>query len=176
MNIDDSAKLIFCKNTFNSFNSIFLLNCRSVNDCFGCVNLNNKSYHFFNEPLSREGYTEKLKEILGSYQKMEEYKNKFYEFSLKFPMRENNSIKTVNSSGDYLFECKNMKDSFESNASENCKYIFSSKMIKDSIGTIGYGFHSEMLLECTSTGYSSKTIGTSMLPSLYDVLKPLKFL
>ena len=100
VNILKSNGLIFAKNTFDSMDSYFVLNCRNINNCFGCVNLQNKSNFFLNEPLLREEYIKKVNEIIGSYSRMEDFKKTFYEFSSKFPRRENNNFKTINSIGD----------------------------------------------------------------------------
>ncbi len=169
VNISDSSHIFFGKNISNSFDAGLVLNCRSVNDCFACVNLNNKSYHFFNEPLTQEEYKKRVSEVMGSYSKMLEMRKRFDEFSLQFPRRENNNLKTVDCLGDYLLECKDVAHSFEVTEAENCKNLFSSKAIKDSIGTIGFGFQSEMLLECVATGYSSKIIGSYAVESSQNV-------
>ena len=87
-------------------------------------------------------------------------KEKFEAFTKKFPMRENNNFKTIDCVGDYLSECKNVQHSFEVSKAENCLYVFSSKVIKESLGTIGFGTNSEYLLECVATGYSSNVIGS----------------
>ncbi len=160
VNVSESNHIFFGKNTFDSFNSSLVLNCRNINDCFCCVNLLNKSYCIFNKQLTREEYKKRLEEVIGSYSKMKEAQEKFNQFSLQFPRRENNNLKTMDSTGDYLFECKDVKESFEIARAENCKYLFSSKEIKDSMGTIGYGFKSGMLLECVATGYSSNVMGS----------------
>ena len=41
----------------------FSKNCVGCSNCFGCVNLRNKSYCIFNEQYTRESYFEKLKEF-----------------------------------------------------------------------------------------------------------------
>jgi hypothetical protein len=160
VNIQKSSGVAWGRNVVSCVDCFFILNASNLINCFGCVNLRNKSYCWFNEQLTPEQYNQKLKEVLGSYEKMEEAKNKFIEFSLKFPRRENNNLKVVDSTGDYLFECKNVKDSFEITNGENCKYAFASKNIKDSSGTLGYGVKSEKLLEVVATGLSSNVIGT----------------
>lgn len=159
VNVSNSSNIFWGKNTFNSFNSGLILNCRNINDCFACVNLQNKSHCFMNEQLTPEEYKKRMNEIMGSYSKMKEIQKKFDGFSLQFPRRENNNLKTVDCTGDYLFECKEVKNSFEAARAENCKNLFSSKDITDSIGTIGYGFKSEMLLETVATGYCSSAVG-----------------
>jgi hypothetical protein len=120
--------------------------------------------------LSLEEYLEKVNEIKGSYSKMEEAREKFNLLSKTLPKRENNNLKTVDSTGDYLTECRNVKNSFEVAKSENCKYLFSSKGLKDSIGTIGYGTGGEQLLEVVATGYSSKVIGSYWAENSNDIM------
>ncbi len=170
VNIQQSAGIVFGQNVVSCVDSMFILNGSGLTDCFGCVNLRNKSHYFFNEQLSNDEYKKKVLEVMGSYEKMEETRKKFEAFSLKFPRRESNSIKNVNSTGDYLFECRNVQDSFEVAKGENCRHLFSSKEIKDSIGTIGYGYRCENLLEVVATGYSSNIVGTYAADNSRDIL------
>ncbi len=160
INVQESASVIWGQNVMGCVDSAFILNGSGLTNCFGCVNLRNKSNCWFNEQLSVEEYQKRIREIRGSYKKTEEAKKKFIEFSKTLPRRENNNLKTVNSIGDYLTECRNVKNSFEAAKAENCRYLFSSKMIKDSLGTTGYGTQSEMLLEVVATGYCSNVIGS----------------
>ncbi|MFA5936998.1 MAG: hypothetical protein WC822_03925 [Candidatus Paceibacterota bacterium] len=170
INILKSNGLIYARNTFDSMDSMFVLNCSGLNNCFGCVNLKNKSYHFFNELLSREEYKKKISEIIGSYSKMEEFKKKFDEFSLKFPRRENNNLKTQNSIGDFLLECKNVQNSFEIISAEHSKNLFSTRSANNSSDAVGYGYKSELLLGCVGVGHSSNIIGSHSVDDSQDIL------
>ena len=160
INIQQSAGVLWGQNIMSCVDSLFILNGSGLINCLGCVNLRNKSNCWFNGQLNNEEFSKKIKEIRGSYKKTEETKKQFIEFCDTLPKKENNNLKTVNSTGDYLTECRNVFNSFEVASSENCKYIFSSKFIKDSLGTIGYGTKSELLLEVVATGYSSNVIGS----------------
>ena len=160
VNIQQSNGVTFGQNVSGSLDSSFVMNVSNVQDCFGCVNLRNKSRHFLNEQLSREEYQKRVGEIQGSYSKTQEFWKKFKEFSLKFPRRENNNLKAANSAGDYLVKCKNVVYSFEMTSCENCKYCFSDKSLRDSYDSSGYGYDSELLLECVGVGYSSRVIGS----------------
>ncbi len=170
INIQQSSGIIFGQNIISCVDCAFLYNCSGLINCFGCVNLRNKSNYFLNEQLSPEDYKIKINEIIGSYEKMEAFKKEFESLKQKFPHRENNNLKTLNSTGDYLFECKNVRDSFEITNGEDCRYLFASKSIKDSMGTIGYGTKSERLLEVVATGFSSNIIGSYGLENCQDVL------
>lgn len=170
INVQQSAGVVYGQNIIGCVDSYFILNGSGLTNCFGCVNLRNKSNCWFNEQLTRDEYQQRLKDILGSYEKMEEARKKFKEFQLSFPKRQNNNIKTVESTGDYLFECKNIRDAFEISKSEDSRYIFSSKEVKDCLGTIGYGTKSERLLEVVATGFSSNVIGSYGAENSRDIL------
>lgn len=170
INTTKSSSIIWGQNVSGCVDCYFISNCSGLTNCFGCVNLRNKSNCWFNEQLNIEEYKERLEEIKGSYKKLKEIKNKFLDFSKNFPKRENNNTKIVNCIGDYLFECKNVYNSFEISNSENCKNIFSSLSIKDSIGTIGFGRESELLLEVVGVGFSSNIIGSLGVENSQDVL------
>ncbi len=160
INVQESSGILWGQNIISCVDSSFVLNGSGLTNCFGCVNLRNKSNHYFNERLSPEEYKKRIEEIRGSYKKTEEAKNKFFEFLKALPRRANNNLKAFNSTGDYLFECKNVFNSFEAAKAEDCRYLFSSKNIKDSLGTIGYGTKSDLLLEVVATGFSSNVIGS----------------
>jgi hypothetical protein len=160
INIQESYGTTHSQNVVNCVDSHFILNGKNLVNCFGCVNLNNKSNCILNEQYSKEDYIEKVNEILGSYKKIEEFKKTFKDFTLRFPHRENNNIKTINCIGEYIYDSKNVVDSFEVSGAEDSKYLFSSKSIKDSMGTIGYGTKAERLLECVATGHTVNAIGT----------------
>jgi len=169
VNVEKSNGIIFGKNTSDSMDSFFTLNCRGVNNCFGCMNLRNKSNCYFNERLSAEEYQKRVKEVRGSYKRTEEIKKKFEEFCKTLPQKENNNLKTINSVGDFLLECLNVFNGFEAIGAENSKNIFSTRNTKNSDGVIGFGYNSELLLECVAVGYSSSIIGSFSLSNCQNV-------
>ena len=170
VNILRSNGLIFARNTSDSIDSVFILNSSGLNNCFGCVNLRNKSNCWFNEQLTHEEYKKRLGEIMGSYSKLLETRKKFEQFYLQFPKKENNNLKTVNSYGDYLTECKNIKNSFEVVGAEDSRNLFSTRSACNSDGVIGFGYKSELLFECVAVGYSSNVIGSSSLSGCRDIM------
>jgi CxxC-x17-CxxC domain-containing protein len=169
INVHESSGIVFGQNITSSVDCWFGLNLSGCQNCFGCVNLTNKTDHWFNEPIARDEYARRLAEVRGSFSKMQEMQKKFQEFSLQFPRRQNNNTKSVNSVGDYLFECNNVSHCFEQTACEDCKFGFSNKNTKDSYDIIGYGYDSELLLDCCATGLSSRVIGSYFVESCHQV-------
>lgn len=160
VNVNQSNGVIFGQNVISCVDCWFGMNLSGCTNCFGCVNLRNKSYHFFNEPLSREEYEKRVGEIRGSYSKMQEARKRFEELALTLPRRQNSNLKSVDAVGDYLFECKNVYQCFEQTGCEDSKYGFSNKTSKSCYDILGFGYDSELLLDCCATGLSSRVIGT----------------
>lgn len=168
VNVQQSSGVVFGHNVSGCLDCWFVLNCADCTNCFGCVNLRHKNYHWFNEPLSKDEYEKRLNEVRGSATKMAEARKKFEQFALKFPHRENNNLKSEDCTGDYLFSSKSLSDCYEITNGENCKYMFSSKVIKDSYDTLGYGYGCELLLDCAATGYANRVIGSYWVENGHD--------
>ncbi|MEK7128151.1 MAG: hypothetical protein AAB933_01130, partial [Patescibacteria group bacterium] len=158
VNAHKNNGVVYGQNVYDSIDSRFLLNCSDCINCFACVNLRHKSYHFFNEPLPRDEWLKRVNEISGSYEKTEEMKRKFSEFLLKFPCRESNNLKTDNCSGDYIFESKNCLQCFEVSFSEDMRYSFSVKRGKDCSDMIGHCRNSELLFNGVGVGAGSQRV------------------
>ena len=153
-----SNNIIFGQNSSGDLDSYFLLNTSGCQNCFGCVNIRHGNHQYFNQKLPAEEYQKKIAEFKGSFEQMEKAKEKFKKHALKFPQRADTNIKSTNSSGNYLFECKNVQSSFECQKCEDSKYCFSVLNVKDSYDLIGRGLNSEMLLEGVAAGSGSQRI------------------
>jgi len=158
INVHKSNGIIWGQNISDCIDSRFVLNCSGCTNCFGCVNLRHKSYHFFNEPLPREEWLKRVSEISGSFSKTEEMKKKFLEFSQKFPHRANNNLKVKNCSGDYIFESKNCYQCFEISSCEDIRHSFSVKRAHDCADMIGHCRRSELLYNGVGVGANARNV------------------
>ena len=132
----ESAELcyenVLCEKCYTTFYSVQCSGCQNVyfsknlkncNDCFGCVNLRNKSYCIFNKQYSKEEYKEKIKEFqTGSYTSCEIFKKETKKLFLKFPNKYFHGEKNINSTGDYIYNSKNVHNSYFVSGGENMKY------------------------------------------------------
>jgi hypothetical protein len=107
--------------------------------------------------------------ISGSYHAMEEFYKKFHEFSLRFPRRANNNLKSVDVSGNYIFESKSCHSSFELSYCENVNYAFSVKLAKDAYDIIGHGRNTELLLEVVGAGYGARIMSCWWVENVQNV-------
>ncbi|MFA6273706.1 MAG: hypothetical protein WC662_00920 [Candidatus Paceibacterota bacterium] len=105
-------------------NCHFMYDCKGCIDCFGCWNLRNQSYCIFNKNYSREEYK---KIIFGlnkkSFSALVNFKKEFKEKSKGAIVRFATLINSQRSTGDDLYNCKNVKESFDVSNLENSKYL-----------------------------------------------------
>lgn len=146
----DSNKLYGCINAQscqNSSNLMFCYDCIGCHDCVGCYGLRNKKNYIMNEPYTKEAYEAKLKVLeLNKYSKFLNCKAYFVELAKKSPHRASRNLNVDNSSGNYLINCKNAHDCFDSFELQDCAYstwIFTSH---DCYDVYGMG-HGEFVLE-----------------------------
>ncbi|MFH1838626.1 MAG: hypothetical protein ABH808_04025 [Candidatus Kuenenbacteria bacterium] len=125
---------------FSSYclDSAFIYDCHNCQNCFGCVNLRNKKYHFFNEPLTKEKYEEKMKNIdLGNREILFKYQEKFFKLIEILPKRNVFNKITVNSTGTLLENCKNCFHCFLTRNGENIRFSNFAINTKDSMDLLG---------------------------------------
>jgi hypothetical protein len=128
----------------------YCYDCRGCNDCFMSSNLRNKSYVFKNKQYTREEYLKKVKELeLSSFITREGLIKEFQD------LVENNTIhryvigeRNINSVGSILSNCKNVRNSFDVDKGEDCKYIYSATDIKDSLDLYHVGVNLSLCYEC----------------------------
>ena len=116
-------KCFWCFYAFDCLESRFLYDCRNCEHCFMCSNLRNKRYHFFNQPLTKEEYESKLKEInLGNHEVLKEYLSEFEELKRTAIYKENHNINAVNCTGDWIQDSKDCHEVYYAYESERVAY------------------------------------------------------
>ncbi|MBI4239651.1 hypothetical protein HY620_01530 [Candidatus Uhrbacteria bacterium] len=169
VNVHDSSGVRWCQNVRSCLDSWFLRDCTGCTNCFGCVNLRYKEYHFFNEPLSKEEYERRVGEIVGSVERIQEMKKKFEEFSASHPFKATHNMKSEDCSGDYIVDSKNCHHSFEIDKNENANYNYFTKTAKDSYDCVGFGYDSELLYETVAVGFSHKVMTSLYVENGTDI-------
>jgi len=151
----------FCSHLLDSYtcdNCHFSANLIGCKNCFGCVNLRNKEYHFGNQPFSKDEYEKKiaaLKATKTSQQIFQDFQNFRSKQIVKY-MQEKN---TENCSGEYLVNCKNCQDCYDSEYLEECKYCNDLKKgdkVSYKNQDISYfGMGVDYSYECSVAGYKA---------------------
>jgi hypothetical protein len=97
-----------------------------------CVNLRQKKYCILNKEYTKEEYEKIIKDYhLKTYSGVEKTKKEFTEFLSKKIRRFANIRNSINSTGDALFNCKNVKDTFFARACEDLRFFWRGNEVKD---------------------------------------------
>jgi len=109
-----------CENMRDSYFCTWSSNCH---DCFGCINLKNKSFCIFNRQLSEAEYKQLLPKYLAW--KPEDVLKEVETLSHRYPWTQTNEQGNVNSSfGNYIYYNKNCYLCFDASKNENSGYLY----------------------------------------------------
>jgi len=148
----NSHFLVRCRDCLDS---VFLFDCANCQKCFMSSNLRNGKYVFYNQQLSKEDYEEKLRNIdLGSAKNLEARKKEFFDLIAKSIHKFANITKATNCIGDDITNSKNTKYSFNVHDVEDCKYLFRTFLLKNSMDILIIGV-GELDYECINPGRDS---------------------
>ncbi len=149
-----SSNLINCRNC--SF-STYLRDCSSLQNCFLCSGLKNQQYCFKNKQYSKEDYEKILAEYKNKDQN--EIDREFQEFNKSIPKKAQIQLNCENSTGDYLYNCKNAIECSDCFDTEDSKYLVECAGVKDSMDLTIHDKEIELCYEMSTGGeknYNSK--------------------
>jgi hypothetical protein len=102
----------------------FCFDCRDCSDCFLSVGLRHKQYYFKNKQYTKEEYENILKEYrLDTLYGIERAKKELEELIYTKPRRFAILKNSPNSTGDYLSNCKKLRNSFFVSKAEDCSFV-----------------------------------------------------
>lgn len=142
-----SDYLLNCRNC--SFSS-YLSDCSGMQNSFMCSGMRNKQFCFKNKVLSKEEY----EKIVAEYKAKdpEEVFAEFIDFSSKLPKRATIQFNSENSSGDYLYNCKDAVECFDCFNVQDSKYLTECSDVKDSMDLSMHDKEIELCYEMGSGG------------------------
>ncbi len=133
----------------------FLKNCIGCINCIGCANLKNKSYCIFNQQYDKDSYEVKLKELrLDTHSGVARMQKEAHAFWNTFPKKYIQGVKNTHSTGVYVTQSKNVKDSYMISEAEDLRYcqFVSQAPNKDCYDISVWGSGSELAYEYASSG------------------------
>jgi hypothetical protein len=171
INITDSSLVQSSIDCAMGLDLFFCADCRNCSNCVGCVGLRSKSHCIFNVQYSKEEYQEKFASLnLDSHLGRQAVKAKMLELYFAKPHKYMHTMKSVDSSGDYIFGSKNTKQSWVTMKAENVKYAQDTRYTKDAYDTL-VSWKAEDAYEGACIGLGSSTIRFvfQSFPGIFDV-------
>ena len=149
----------FCEHCHDCSDSSLLALCYGCRDCYGCVNLNQKQYCFFNEQLSEKEYRRRTGCInLGSAAGLAAEKAKFAQFSSSFPRKSYFGKEAHDCTGSYISSSRNCANSFFISNSEDLESCLCVDGAKSSIAQAMFGNGTELIYNSITVGDKSYNV------------------
>ncbi|MFH0819278.1 MAG: hypothetical protein V1898_04750 [Patescibacteria group bacterium] len=125
---ENCYELVDCENCYQTFFSQlasdcidcnYVFDCRSCSNCVGCAGLRNAEYYIFNKQYSKQDFKNKIKSL---YKKS--IQKQFEELKIKYARKYIIGKNIIDSTGDRLYNCQNIKNSFDLRDSINGAFLF----------------------------------------------------
>ncbi len=155
----------FCEDVVSSMNMYFCRSCVGCSDCVGCANLNKKKYCIFNKQYSKEEYENIFKTYdFGSVKGLEEFRKIAMDFLLTNPRKQFNDRASVDTTGEYVYNSKNVHNSYMVRKAENCKYcqFLKAGPIANCYDYTNFGEQAELVYESAWVGKNISNIKFSV--------------
>lgn len=150
-----SYQTFFSEDVVSSMNMYFCRSCVGCSDCVACVNLNKKKYCIFNKQYSKEEYKKIFDEYdFGTIENLEKFRKLAMAFLLTQPRKQFNDRNSQNTTGEYIYNSKNVHDSYMIRKAKDCRYCQFLKVgpVADCYDYSLYGNQAELIYECTWVG------------------------
>ena len=164
INCERCYKTMYSRECFDCQETILSSDCKGCSNILGCAGLRNKQYYIFNKPHTKEEYFEFLKDNpISSKRSLADLKEKAEKIWLSVPNRFAAILKSVNSTGHFISESKNVKNCWNFEQGEDCKNGYIAGWMKDSYDLSSHGA-AELAYECASGGgvYNAKFLSGCM--------------
>ena len=159
VNSNGCYRSAFIENCESCVDSFFLYSCKGCTNCFGCTNLRNKTYYFFNQPCGKDEYIKKLEQLnLGSYDNLSRSGEEFSRFKQMALRKYANTQNCQNVTGENLSHVADSKECFDiSDEVRNCAFLNNGGItLNDSYDGYGVGASSELVYESVDTGANGR--------------------
>jgi len=113
------------------------------------VGLRKKTFHILNKSYSKEDYRKEVEKIKTERSKEEIYEE-MRKLQPKMPRLYVHQLKNENSTGDYIYNCKNAHQCFDVKELEDCFYCNNSEKLKDCMDMSNSYYNSELDYEVMS--------------------------
>ncbi|MBI4599410.1 hypothetical protein HY732_00635 [Candidatus Uhrbacteria bacterium] len=153
----------FSEHCENSNDLSFCSDCNGCTSCVGCINLRNKSYCIFNVQYDKDEYENRVKEMrLDTFSAVSKIASEAQQFFRTQPHRFMHGRNNVDVTGDFIYNSKNVTDSYAVQFSENCRFVNSLSAIDernaDAYDWSQFGIGSERIYECSWCGLRCNTV------------------
>lgn len=126
-------QLLYSQECESCADSVGLFDCRGCTDCIGCVGLRSKSYHIFNQQVTKEEYKQFQKDYpLSDPSTIKLIRETVAQLKNDIPKPEYFGSHNEDVSGNHIYNAHNVHHSFDVKSGENSKYGYTTNKFVDS--------------------------------------------
>lgn len=160
----------YCQDCHSSNDLIYCYDLQGCSECIGCAGLRNKKFCIFNKQYSEEEYRKMKVEldlcIPDVHAKLQSELRKVY---LQIPHRYMQSNQVQEVTGNYVYNCKNVRESFYADRSEDCAYCAQVVDLKDCYDN-NYTEENELCVEYIGAYQNNRTSFSGFCNLVNDAL------
>ena len=163
LNVHSCYNVKYSENCHLCSDSAFLYGCQGCKNCFGCTNQKNAEYCLYNKRLSRAEYEKQRREIdLGSRATVHREKARLAALLPDAPLKFYSGRNNEGSSGNFLNNTKNTRDSFFCSHTEDVENSLWLTNAKECFSTCTFGNNSELIYNSVTVGDESYNVRFSV--------------
>ncbi len=118
------------------------MDCIGCRSCFGCVNLHQGEYQWYNEQISKTEFERRLAAFKPlTREKLANEAKRFSDHALRYPRKFADLIRAENSRGDHIRDSRNCADCFDVFEGEDSAYVTRSYKFRDAYDCYGVAGH-----------------------------------
>ena len=163
-------QILYSEECENCNDSIGLYDCRSVSNSIGCVGLIQKSYHIFNQQVTKEQYEQFLKEHpLHDPETIKMILAEQLKLRRELPQHHYFGSHNTEVSGNHIYNGKNLQYCFDLRAGEDSKFVFTGRRAVQ-VYDASFSLEPDQSYEIvTAIGASSHIIGNHYCHASHDI-------
>jgi len=142
----------------NTSSSEYVFNLRGCKNCFLCFNLQQKEYCILNKQYTKEQYFSEVERLKNSGKDLKAYYLQSIVGDSSMPRKYYVGYSAENSTGNYLYNVKNVRAGFNLDHVEDCAYVRNLEHAKDCRDYDMWGWDAELNYECQETGSGAYNI------------------
>ena len=156
---DRCYKSQFVVNSRDCTDSYYLYDCVNCQNCFMSANLRNKQFVFRDRGLSKNSYFAELTKVeLGSARERTGLSDDFKDLMMRSIHKYADISKALNCTGNYILNCKNVRNSFDAYDMEDSSWAVRVLKAKDVHRVFSCGEGSELVYEGIQGGKGTSNL------------------
>lgn len=156
-----SYQTFFCEDVVGSQDMWFCRSCVGCHDCVATANVTKKKYMMFNEQKTKGEYQAIFdKYDFGSFKGLEDFKKKAFDFLKTQPRKHFNDRSSVDTTGEYIYNSKNVRDSYMVRKAQDLRYcqFLKAGPVSNSYDYTLFGEGADLVYESTWIGMDASNV------------------